>query len=213
VRQSGAGKRRTRRLLPGEEEALLQFASPHLHDVIVGTLASCLRSGELLALQWRDISFERNEITVAALVEGARKTGEGRTIPMTSAMRPLIESRRNAPDGRPHPPTAYAFGNEAGERIKSIKTAWQTCVLKAHNKPVERTTTHALTPASQAALREIDLHEHDLRREAGSRLLESGWQLHEVQLMLGHTNISQTSDYLQASRILLQQRARQGTAA
>jgi integrase len=45
-------------------------------------------------------------------------------------------------------------------------------------------------------LKSIDLHFHDLRHEAGSRLLEKGWPLHHVQHFLGHANISQTSTYL-----------------
>lgn len=205
IRQSGTEKDRTRRLLPGEEDALLQFASPHLHTVIRGMLASCLRSGELLAIQWSDISFEREEITVAAVAEGARKTGEGRIIPMSPEMRGILEERQLAPDGKKHAAKCYVFGTPYGERVGSVRTAWETCVLKAHDHPVERTPTHALTPASQAAIRDIDLHIHDLRREAGSRLLEKGWPLHTIQLMLGHKNIAQTSTYLQADRILMRQ--------
>ncbi|MBE3133295.1 MAG: tyrosine-type recombinase/integrase, partial [Acidobacteria bacterium] len=45
-----------------------------------------------------------------------------------------------------------------------------------------------MTPEARAAYRQIDLHFHDLRHEAGSRLLESGWPLHYVQHMLGHLN-------------------------
>jgi integrase len=43
------------------------------------------------------------------------------------------------------------------------------------------------------------LHFHDLRHEAASRFLEAGAALHEVQAILGHTNIQQTSAYLNAS--------------
>jgi integrase len=46
------------------------------------------------------------------------------------------------------------------------------------------------------ALRAIDLHFHDPRREAGSRCLEGGVPLHRIQKWLGHANISQT--YLMA---------------
>jgi hypothetical protein len=45
-------------------------------------------------------------------------------------------------------------------------------------------------------LRSIDLHFHDLRREAGSRWLDAGVPLHTIQRWLAHTNISQTSTYL-----------------
>jgi hypothetical protein len=44
----------------------------------------------------------------------------------------------------------------------------------------------------------IDLH-LDVRHKAGSRPLETGWPLHEVQHMLGHANIQQTSTYLNAT--------------
>jgi hypothetical protein len=40
------------------------------------------------------------------------------------------------------------------------------------------------------------LHFHDLRREAGSRWLEGGVQLHTVRDWLGHSTIEQTSTYL-----------------
>jgi hypothetical protein len=43
-----------------------------------------------------------------------------------------------------------------------------------------------------------------LRHEAGSRLLEGGWPLHNVAQMLGHANIAQTSTYLNATRVGLQ---------
>ena len=61
---------------------------------------------------------------------------------------------------------------------------------------------------SRAALKVIGLHFHDLRHEAGSRLLEAGWPLHHVQHMLGHANVSQTSTYLNATRVGLQESMR-----
>jgi hypothetical protein len=59
--------------------------------------------------------------------------------------------------------------------------------------------TGKLAPASLERVRTINLHFHDLRHEAGSRLLEAGWPLHEVQQMLGHASLEQTSTYLNAT--------------
>jgi site-specific recombinase XerD len=42
---------------------------------------------------------------------------------------------------------------------------------------------------------------HSLRHGFGTRLLEQGVPLNQVQLLLGHTNISTTSVYLKASPI------------
>ena len=49
----------------------------------------------------------------------------------------------------------------------------------------------------------MNLHMHDLRREAGSRLLERGADLHTVQLFLDHANISTSSRYLRPSKLAL----------
>lgn len=44
----------------------------------------------------------------------------------------------------------------------------------------------------------VGLQFRDLRHECGSRLLESGWSLHDVRDMLGHTNVTTTNNYLYA---------------
>ena len=61
---------------------------------------------------------------------------------------------------------------------------------------------------SRRAPRASDLHFHDLRHEAGCRWLEQGWPIHHVQEMLGHANLSQTSTYLHASEMGLQESMR-----
>ena len=63
---------------------------------------------------------------------------------------------------------------------------------------VEHYANH-LTPESRARYRSVDLHFHDLRREFGSRVLESGSSLVEARDLLGHSNIAQTSTYLQST--------------
>jgi integrase len=49
----------------------------------------------------------------------------------------------------------------------------------------------------------VNLTFRDLRHEAGSRLVEAGWALHNVSMMLGHSNIAQTSTY-NANKVGLQ---------
>jgi integrase len=68
-------------------------------------------------------------------------------------------------------------------------------IWKRKAVPNDKGTTK-LSPESQAAYRKVDLHFHDLRHEAGSRLLEAGWPVHHVQHMLGHASLQQTSTYL-----------------
>ncbi len=109
---------------------------------------------------------------------------------------------RLGPDEKPHAPTAFVFGDETGQRIADPKTAWQICVLKAHGytPTYRRGSAQSLDEASRQRYAEIDLHFHDLRHEAGSRLVEAGWPLHHVQEMLGHADLQTTSIYLNVTR-------------
>ncbi len=101
------------------------------------------------------------------------KTAVARTIPMSQRLRGELDMRRTDLTGQPFPSGAYVFGNEIGERVKSVRRAWTRTCARAG----------------------IDgLHLHDLRREFGSRLQEApGVSLHEVATWLGHCNISTTS--------------------
>jgi integrase len=186
---------RTRRLEPsvrladgtvteGEEARLLKHTGPHLHALIVAALSTGCRLGELLSLQWSQIRRdEQGQARWIVLPAAKTKTAEARVIPIGPKLRSVLELRRHAPDGSEHPATAYVFGNEVGEPVKSVRTAWElTC--------------------ERAGVR--DLHFHDLRREFASRLLESRADLHDVQMFLGHAAITTTSRYLQSTPVRLE---------
>jgi integrase len=58
---------RNRRLPDADaEQRLLDAANPHLRGVITAMLDTACRPGEILSLQWRDVSFERRELTIRA---------------------------------------------------------------------------------------------------------------------------------------------------
>ena len=60
------------------EKKLIDAAGPHLRAVIIALLETACRPGEILSLQWKDVSLERNEIIVRA--EKA-KTRTARIVP------------------------------------------------------------------------------------------------------------------------------------
>lgn len=198
---------RTRRLHPGEEAQLLAHGAS-VRDLIVAALETGCRLGELLSMQWHQVRFTpRAEIFLPATKTKAKKD---RRVPISSVLWPILTRRRMDPAGEELGQDTYVFGDEVGRRRASIKRAWNATVLRAHGhkptyttRPVKdkkaRKTTAKLTPASRALLREIDLHFHDLRREAGSRWMDAGVPLGTIQRWLGHYNISQTSTYLGAS--------------
>jgi integrase len=172
----------------GEERRLLEHASPRMRLLIIGALETGCRRGELLGLQWKDVDLKRRELRIRA--ENA-KDGEDRVLPVSTRLAAELEMAKVDPAGQEYGPDAYPFG-ELGAKVASTKRAWAAVCTKAGV---------------------VDLHFHDLRHEAGSRLLEAGFQLHQVREMLGHANLSQTSTYLNAGRMGLQDAMRRLDAA
>ena len=169
---SDAETARDRRLVGDEETRLLAHAGPHLYALIVAALTTGAR---------------RRGAAVGAV--GASKAHAVRHLhPGTESQNRSVKERapraapesgaghaRQDPDGQQHGLEAFVFGNEVGERLTSVKTAW-------------------LATCRRAGIR--DLHFHDLRRECASRWHEVGIPLVQIQAWLGHTNIAQTSTYL-----------------
>jgi integrase len=116
--------------------------------------------------------------------------------PVSTRLQGILEMRRFDPAGQALAIDKFVFGTEIGERVTGFKRAWKTAVLKAHGVEPSYGASASLDAASRATLRKINLHFHDLQREAGSRWLEGGVPLHKVKEWLGHENISQTSTYL-----------------
>src|SRR5262245_49561421 len=164
---------RRRRLDGDEEQRLLQHAPPQLRALIVAALETGCRKGELFALQWQHINLDRRELHLPGEIT---KTGRSRTIPISKRLLDELEMRKHAPDGTLYEPTAYVFGNELGEGATDIREAWKlTC----------------------AAAKITGLRFHDLRREFGSRLMETPRiSPHVVRDWLGHADITTTSRYL-----------------
>jgi integrase len=195
---------RTRRLAAGDQAALLTHADPHLRALLVAALTTGCRIGELLSLQWAQIRGDEDEPRWIDLPAAKTKTNETRTIPIGPRLRAELAMRRHAPDGKEHPPSAYVFGNAVGEHVASVRQQWEDAVLRAHGHAPVRKRGKLLTE-SRVALRAINLHIHDLRREFACSLLESGAALHDVQAFLGHGNITTTSRYLQSAPLRLEQ--------
>ena len=175
---------RSRRLQPGEQERLLEHCGAHLRALVEAALESGCRRGELLSLQWRQV--ERSKPPMLHLPASKTKSGKARRVPISVRLQAVLEMRETAlrttlelkPD-EPTPGDLYVFGNELGEAVASVKTAWGTAVEKA-----------GIT----------DLRFHDLRHEAGSRWLDSRRvTIVTIQKWLGHANVRQTSTYLQTT--------------
>jgi integrase len=189
---------------------------------LISRAASSASALRYEALQWRDVDLSKRELFVRAEEAGARKTGVGRRLPISTRLAAVLDMAKTALDAllRSGPAKnrsetelaaalgrCYVFGDDAGEKVANFKRSWETAVLKAHGHAPQWTkSSKGLNRESRALLDAIDLHFHDLRHEGGSRLLEAGWPLHHVQHMLGHANLSQTSTYRNVTRLGLHER-------
>lgn len=87
--------------------------------------------------------------------------------------------RTHDPAGERFPPQAFVFGDAVGGRIKSVQTAWRSAC---------------------EAIGLVGFQLRDLRHEAGSRFEEAGIPITYVSKLLGHTNLTTTSRYLNIHR-------------
>jgi integrase len=195
---------RTRRLQAGEADALLAACPSRLRAVVECALETGMRKGEILSLQWRQVegmSIDQQTISWAPnatllLPAQKTKTKQMRRIPISTRLKAILEMRRFDPANKLHPADAYVFGTLTGERVENVGRSWHRAVLVSHRHTPTYGAHVNLSAASRAALRAIDLHFHDLRREAGSRWMDGNVPIATIQRWLGHSNVSQTSAYL-----------------
>ncbi len=187
--------KRSRRLESGEGERLLAACGADLRPLVEAALEAGCRRGELLSLQWSQVRLDGPRPAIV-LMAAKTKTRTLREVPISTRLRAILDLRKLDAAGKERKASDYVFGTSTGERVASIKRTWHTAILKAHGIKPTYTESNGLTEECRAELRRINLHFHDLRREAGSRWLDAGVPLHTIQRWLGHTNISQTSTYL-----------------
>jgi integrase len=188
---------RERRLEPGEEEKLLRAADSEMKLRIVAALDTGMRKGEMLRVQLKRVNFKHGyiELPRRVLIKDVyrqnTKNDKTRRIPITPRLMKLLKKRRFVGA------EGYVFGDATGALVEDIKKPWNTVNLVAHGCKLEWTLGGNLSEQCWEDLREINLHWHDLRHEALSRLGESGeLSDHELMEIAGHANLTTTQRYL-----------------
>ncbi len=171
IRMPKPGKPRQRRLEAGEEDALLAACKAsrayYLHSFVVLAIETGMRSGELLAVTWANVNFEKRTIFLPDT-----KNGSPRTVPLSTRALNAIQALPRAINGR-----LFSSG------YHSIHNAFRLAVEKAQ----------ATQPDSVKFLR--GLRFHDLRHEAVTRLFEKGLNPIEVGMVSGHKTLSMLQRY------------------
>ncbi len=171
---------RDRRLSPAEEKRLLKASrkssSPWLEPMIILLLETAMRRGELLSLSWqKDIFVNREDVKTS---DGKKKrysyryallrdtkNGEARKVPLSPKAVSALAQLRRM---FPESSKVIPF---TGDGVKSV---YQRIL---DNEGIE------------------DLHIHDLRHEATSRLFERGLNMMQVASITGHKSLSMLKRY------------------
>jgi len=162
-----------------------------MRDRIIGALDTGCRRGEMQKIQNKQVDWRHRWIRI---LKEHSKTEVARVIPFEVGSRLEKLLRRRAFLG----PDAYVFGEATtGAYVASFKSAWETLLLLA-NGITPRRAGSGKRVSNRGALAKIDLHWHDLRHEALSRLADDGVPVHELQLLAGHASITTTQRYMNA---------------
>ena len=153
---------------------LLDAAASAKHRLLLATTyATGLRVSEVVALKVSDIDPERVTIRVE---QG--KGGKDRYVPLADRL--LVELRRY---WLVVPPAHWLFPNRQGTRSIDISVAQKIYMLTKLRAGIRK----------QGGI-------HTLRHAYATHLLEAGTDLHTVQRLLGHRQISTTMRYFHLSQ-------------
>ena len=152
--------------------------------IIFGLLTGC-RLNEILYLQWKDVNFQENIITIRNKVNFKTKTGKNRNIPISenllSMLKGLLSNENDSNIIKFINPDNYVFANVNGY---------------AHNKDY-------ITKRFKRVLRELNFEEkfhfHCLRHTFITQLIKAGVNINYIREIAGHTNIQTTMRYIHIS--------------
>jgi integrase len=138
----------------------------HLKPLVLVSLNTGMRRGELFDLKWSAVNLETKMITVRG---ETTKTNDTRHIPMNrETLGILTDWKKQSNESR------YVFPSQTGGRLEDIKSAW--------SKLLERSKIE-------------HFRWHDMRHDFASRLVMAGVPLNTVRDLLGHTDIKMTLRY------------------
>lgn len=208
VRKPRVANSRERRLLEDEESLLLAAIDKgrvtYLRPLVILALETAARQSELLSLSWRDIDLKRCAARLRGIEGGNTKTGETyRDVPLSTAAVAVLEGLKPTTKGKAKAPVVKLSGPVFSCTASSAKQAWEHAVKRARRLyEKERTKLLKASRKSDAAIAMVlandpillDLHFHDLRHEATSRLAEK-LQMHELMKVTGHKGTKMLARY------------------
>lgn len=155
---------RGRKLLPSFAGRVF---TDHLKPMVLVSLNTGIRRGELFNLEWPRVNFATKTLTI---IGDTAKTNETRHIPLNKeALETLKVWQREC-----QKKSGFVFPSSDGGRLEDVKSAWLGLLERA-----------GIT----------DFRWHDMRHDFASRLVMAGVPLNTVRDLLGHSDIKMTLRY------------------
>lgn len=139
----------------------------HLHPMVLVSLNTGLRQGEVFSLHWSDIDLSRRVLTVRG---DSAKSGQTRHLPLNDEAHAVLRLwRTQAPDA-----SGLVFPGRNGQRFNNVHTSWKQVLADA-----------SIT----------NFRWHDMRHHFASSLVMASVDLNTVRELLGHASYQMTLRY------------------
>jgi integrase len=138
----------------------------HLKPMVLLSLNTGMRRGELFGLKWEDVNLTQNILTV---IGDNAKSGKTRHIHLNSVAISALKQWKKYRDKSP-----LVFPAKDGERLNNVKKSWGKLLNDA-----------GIT----------NFRWHDMRHDFASKLVMAGVDLNTVRELLGHATIQMTLRY------------------